>query len=189
MSLESDGGMMYGQRETEELVEKPVPVPHCPPQFPHGLTRGQTRASAVRGRRLTTWAMAQPFTLPHYHGRMFDLVIGKLTTTPWFYSSWRTLAASGKVNTNEINLKTHLLMAPRDESPFDPPSVRLCMRHFYYHCPSFQHISQIPSLYIFVLSTYFLLVFSKMTFLNTLYHQNSVRISYVSRLNYISMLP
>jgi hypothetical protein len=31
-------------------------VPLCPPQIPHGLTR----ASAVRGRRLTAWAMARP---------------------------------------------------------------------------------------------------------------------------------
>jgi hypothetical protein len=40
--------------------EKPVPVPLCPPQIPHGLTRARTRASAMRGRRLTTWAMARP---------------------------------------------------------------------------------------------------------------------------------
>jgi hypothetical protein len=43
-------------RDTEELFwEKPVPVPLCPPQIPRGLTR----ASAVRGRRITTWAMAR----------------------------------------------------------------------------------------------------------------------------------
>jgi len=46
--------------KTEELVDKPVPVPFCPPQIPHGLTRSRTRASAVRGRRLTTWAMTRP---------------------------------------------------------------------------------------------------------------------------------
>jgi hypothetical protein len=33
--------------------EKPAPVALCPQQIPHGLTRDQTRASAVRGRRLT----------------------------------------------------------------------------------------------------------------------------------------
>jgi hypothetical protein len=27
------------QWKTEELGEKPVPVPLCPPQIPHGLTR------------------------------------------------------------------------------------------------------------------------------------------------------
>jgi hypothetical protein len=60
MSLESDGGMIYWQGKTEELGDKPVPVPLCSPQIPHGLTRAWTRASAVRGRRLTTWAMAWP---------------------------------------------------------------------------------------------------------------------------------
>jgi hypothetical protein len=40
---------------------KPVPVPLCPRQIPHGLTRDRTRASAVRGRRLTAWAMARPY--------------------------------------------------------------------------------------------------------------------------------
>jgi hypothetical protein len=51
----------YLQGKTEELGEKPVPVPLCWPQIPHGLTRARTRASAVRGRRLITWAMARPF--------------------------------------------------------------------------------------------------------------------------------
>jgi hypothetical protein len=50
----------YWQGKTEELGEKPVPVPLCPPQIPHGLTRAWTWASAVRGRRLTTWAMPRP---------------------------------------------------------------------------------------------------------------------------------
>jgi hypothetical protein len=59
MSMESDGGMIW-QEKTEELGEKPVPVPLCPPQIPHGLNRERTRASALRGRRLTTWAMARP---------------------------------------------------------------------------------------------------------------------------------
>jgi hypothetical protein len=49
------------QGKTEELGEKPVPVPLCPPQIPHGLTRDRTRASAVRGRRLTAWTMARPY--------------------------------------------------------------------------------------------------------------------------------
>jgi hypothetical protein len=48
----------YWQGKTEELGEKPVPVPLCPPQIPHGLTQARTRASAVRCQRLTTWAMA-----------------------------------------------------------------------------------------------------------------------------------
>jgi hypothetical protein len=48
------------RRKTEVLAEKTVPVPLCPPQIPHRLTRNRTRASAVRGRRLTAWAMARP---------------------------------------------------------------------------------------------------------------------------------
>jgi hypothetical protein len=48
------------QGKTEVLGEKPVPVPLCPPQIPQGPTRDPTRASAVRGRRLTAWAMARP---------------------------------------------------------------------------------------------------------------------------------
>jgi hypothetical protein len=45
-----------GKGKTEVLGEKPVPVPLCPPQIP----RGPTRASAVRGRWQTAWAMARP---------------------------------------------------------------------------------------------------------------------------------
>jgi hypothetical protein len=48
------------QGKTEELGEKPVPVPLCPQQIPHGLTRDRTRASAVGGRRLTASATARP---------------------------------------------------------------------------------------------------------------------------------
>jgi hypothetical protein len=47
------------QGKTKVLGGKPVPVPLCPPQIPHGLTRDRTRASAVEGRRLTAWAMAR----------------------------------------------------------------------------------------------------------------------------------
>jgi hypothetical protein len=49
------------QGETEVLGgEKPVPVLHRQPQIPNGLTRDRTRASVVRARRLTAWAMARP---------------------------------------------------------------------------------------------------------------------------------
>jgi hypothetical protein len=46
-----------------DLGEKPVPVPLCPPQIAHGLTRAQTWTFMVRYRQLTTWTMAQPRTL------------------------------------------------------------------------------------------------------------------------------
>jgi hypothetical protein len=58
----------YWQGKTEKLGEKPVPVPLCPPQIPHGLTRARTRASVVRGRRLTTWATARPNSLVSARG-------------------------------------------------------------------------------------------------------------------------
>jgi hypothetical protein len=53
------------QGKTEVLGENPVPVPLCPPQIPHGLTRDQTQASAVGGRRLTACVMARPSSLPY----------------------------------------------------------------------------------------------------------------------------
>jgi hypothetical protein len=43
----------------EEFGERPIPVRLCPPQISYGLTRARTRASAVRGQRLTAWAMAR----------------------------------------------------------------------------------------------------------------------------------
>jgi hypothetical protein len=48
------------QGKTEVLGEKPVPVPLCLPQIPHGLTQDRNRASAVRNWLLTVWAMARP---------------------------------------------------------------------------------------------------------------------------------
>jgi hypothetical protein len=41
VSLESDGGIIHLRGKTEELGEKPVPVPLCPPQIPYGLTRAR----------------------------------------------------------------------------------------------------------------------------------------------------
>jgi hypothetical protein len=48
------------QRSNEIDGRKPVAISLCPPQIPHGLTRDRTRASAVRGQRLTARAMARP---------------------------------------------------------------------------------------------------------------------------------
>jgi hypothetical protein len=53
MSIDSHGEMIQTGK-TEELREKkPVSVPLCPTQIPHGLTRVQTQASAVKGLKLT----------------------------------------------------------------------------------------------------------------------------------------
>jgi hypothetical protein len=38
----------YWQGKTEELRGRPVPVPICPPQIPHGLTQAGTRDSVVK---------------------------------------------------------------------------------------------------------------------------------------------
>jgi hypothetical protein len=48
------------QSKTEELGEKPVPVPICPPQIPLGRKWNWSLASAVWDRRLTAWAMGRP---------------------------------------------------------------------------------------------------------------------------------
>jgi hypothetical protein len=47
-------------REKPKYSERNLSQCHCPPQIPHGPNRDRTRASTVRGRRLTAWAMARP---------------------------------------------------------------------------------------------------------------------------------
>jgi hypothetical protein len=77
-NLEEEGGMMMTGETPIELEEKPVPVPLCPSQIPLGLTRARTRFSAVRGLRLTAWAIARPFlrfgstspSVRHYANRL-----------------------------------------------------------------------------------------------------------------------
>jgi hypothetical protein len=53
--MECQGGARLTEK-TEELGEKPAPVPLSSPQIQHVLTRARTRASAVRSRRLTARA-------------------------------------------------------------------------------------------------------------------------------------
>jgi hypothetical protein len=52
----------YWQGETEELGEKPVSVPLCPPQISHGLTRAQN--PGLRGDRPATNHLSHGVTLP-----------------------------------------------------------------------------------------------------------------------------
>jgi hypothetical protein len=54
----SHGMVLTGK--TEELEENSVALPLCPRQISHGLNQARTEASALRGRRLTPWAMARP---------------------------------------------------------------------------------------------------------------------------------
>jgi hypothetical protein len=51
----------YGKTgKTEEPGQNIVPMPLCPPQNRHGLTRARTQASVVRDRRLIAWDMTRP---------------------------------------------------------------------------------------------------------------------------------
>jgi hypothetical protein len=63
------------QRKTEVIGEKLVPVSLFPSQIPLRLTRDQTRASAVTGRRLIAWAMAWPTI----HEFRYDSVSGTVS--------------------------------------------------------------------------------------------------------------
>jgi hypothetical protein len=53
------GGMQI-VRGNRSIQRKPASVPLCPPQIPHDLNRTRTRATAVGGLQLTTWAMTRP---------------------------------------------------------------------------------------------------------------------------------
>jgi hypothetical protein len=52
------GGMKIG-RGNRSTERKPAPVPLCPQQIPHDLTRAQTQDAAVGSQRLTASAMAR----------------------------------------------------------------------------------------------------------------------------------
>jgi hypothetical protein len=62
MSVESDGGMIL-TGENRRTRRKTSPGDTLSPKIPQGLTRGRNWASALRGRRLTAWAMARPLSL------------------------------------------------------------------------------------------------------------------------------
>jgi hypothetical protein len=47
------GGMKFG-RGKRSTRRQPAPVPLCPPQIPHDLSRTRTRTAAVGSRRLTS---------------------------------------------------------------------------------------------------------------------------------------
>jgi hypothetical protein len=52
---------------------KPAPVSLCPPQIPHELTWGLTRAAAVGSQRLSSCVMARP-SFQRNLGRPMDLI-------------------------------------------------------------------------------------------------------------------
>jgi hypothetical protein len=53
------GEMRIG-RGNGSTRRKPAPVPLCPPQIPHDLTRDRTRAATVGSWRPTAWTMTRP---------------------------------------------------------------------------------------------------------------------------------
>jgi hypothetical protein len=95
MYMESHGGMTLTGK-SRRTRKNPIPVSWCQPQIAHGLTRARTRASAVRGRRLTAWAMhgphdpvsqkavvfiltaARTWNLTHFHAFFCNKTIGTL---------------------------------------------------------------------------------------------------------------
>jgi hypothetical protein len=60
-----------GRKKNKELREKPVPVSLCPPYISHGLTKARTRASAMRGQRLTALSMVPPYICITYKTKCF----------------------------------------------------------------------------------------------------------------------
>jgi hypothetical protein len=72
--------------------EKTCPVPLCPPQNPHGLTRARTRASAVRGQRLTAWAYRTDIVTP-----LLSLLCTPLTFLAYFSHLMSLLKPAGTV--------------------------------------------------------------------------------------------
>jgi hypothetical protein len=61
--IDDDCGAISGMRigrENRTTRRKTAPVPLCPPQIPHDLTRARTRVVAVGSRRLTVWAIPRP---------------------------------------------------------------------------------------------------------------------------------
>jgi hypothetical protein len=55
LNMESHSGMILTGEKPKNWDKNLSPVPFCPTQIPHGLTRERTRASAVKGRRVTAW--------------------------------------------------------------------------------------------------------------------------------------
>jgi hypothetical protein len=53
-------GVMRIGRGNRITRRKHTPVPLCPPQIPHDLTRARIRAAAMGSRRLTAWALTRP---------------------------------------------------------------------------------------------------------------------------------
>jgi hypothetical protein len=116
------------RRKTEELGQKPVPVPLCSPQIPHGLTRARTRASAVRGRRLTTRAMARP-RRPLHSEHFLILHNGILS---WLLDSMKCLPKRRGLNSAKSSHSRCFSLGVITRSRYRPdrPVVQPVVRHY-----------------------------------------------------------
>jgi hypothetical protein len=85
----------YWQWKTEEIGENPVQVQLWPPQIPHGLIRARSRAPAVRGRRLTAWAMSRP-SCTTYFFRLNILEVKKKITITLQNLDWKIVCPKAK---------------------------------------------------------------------------------------------
>jgi hypothetical protein len=64
-----DNSVIILTGKTKEFGKKTFPLPFCPRQILHAPNRARTQASAVRGRRLTAWAMALPKLVHYFVGK------------------------------------------------------------------------------------------------------------------------
>jgi hypothetical protein len=116
-SIGSHGGIILtGENQITRI--NLVPVPLCPSQIPHLLIRAQTRASALRRRRITAWNMA----------RQYGILTIKLQSIKWliplpimhriYFTSFnflivhyrRNITSSILVHRKILNIKRSLLL-------------------------------------------------------------------------------
>jgi hypothetical protein len=67
------GGKRVG-RGNRSTRRKPAPVPLCPLQIPHNLTRTRTRGAAVGSQRLPPWVMARPYSYARYSNTLLHIL-------------------------------------------------------------------------------------------------------------------
>jgi hypothetical protein len=97
---DSHSGMIL-TGENRRTWRKPRPVPICPPQIPQVLTGARTRASGIRGLRITDWAMARS----RWNGKLQDVYELGIPVLK-FHEKWSVCACHAKYAA--IILCTHL---------------------------------------------------------------------------------
>jgi hypothetical protein len=111
----------YWQGKTEVSGEKPVPMPLCPPQILHGLTRDRTRASMVGGQWLTAWAMAWPIRPTYSNGTVHWTAVVWIPAeiTSWSLYCYHILNGYGvqPVSSQLVQLCVEMLQTFRSSDP------------------------------------------------------------------------